>query len=65
MVSLGDAALLAEIKAVSAGYPLRGSLAHGAVLNAADAATTACREPAKPGPTSAWRLRWASRPAHR
>ncbi len=39
MVSLGDAALLAEIKAVSAGYPLRGSLRTAAVLNAADAAT--------------------------
>jgi putative ABC transport system permease protein len=40
MVSLGDAALLAEIKAVSAGYPLRGSLAHRAALNAADAETS-------------------------
>ena len=40
MVSLGDAALLAEIKAVSAGYPLRGSLRTAAVLNAADAPTS-------------------------
>ncbi len=39
MVSLGDAALLAEIKAVSVGYPLRGSLRTAAVLNAADADT--------------------------
>lgn len=39
MVSLGDAALLAEIKAVSAGYPLRGTLRTAAVLNAADADT--------------------------
>ncbi|MBK8121598.1 MAG: FtsX-like permease family protein [Sulfuritalea sp.] len=39
MVSLGGAALLAEIKAVSAGYPLRGSLRTAPLLNAADAAT--------------------------
>ena len=39
MVSLGDAALLAEVKAVSAGYPLRGSLRTAAALNAADAAS--------------------------
>jgi putative ABC transport system permease protein len=39
MVSLGDASLLAEIKAVSDGYPLRGSLRTAAVLNAADADT--------------------------
>lgn len=39
MVSLGEAAVLAEIKAVSAGYPLRGSLRTAAVLNAADADT--------------------------
>jgi len=38
MVSVGDASLLAEIKAVSPGYPLRGSLRTAAVLNAADAA---------------------------
>jgi putative ABC transport system permease protein len=37
MVSLGGAALLTEIKAVSAGYPLRGSLRTAAVLNAPDA----------------------------
>ncbi len=36
MVSLGGAALLAEIKAVSAGYPLRGALRTAPVLNAAD-----------------------------
>jgi putative ABC transport system permease protein len=40
MVSLGDAAVLAEIKAVSTSYPLRGTLRTAAVLNAADAATT-------------------------
>ena len=40
MVGVGDAALLAEIKAVSAGYPLRGSLRTAAVLNAPDAATS-------------------------
>ena len=39
MVSLGGAALLAEIKAVSAGYPLRGSLRTAPLLNVADAAT--------------------------
>jgi putative ABC transport system permease protein len=40
MVSLGDAAVLAEIKAVSPGYPLRGSLRTAAVLNAADESTS-------------------------
>ena len=39
MVSLGSAALLAEIKAVSAGYPLRGTLRTAPVLNAPDAET--------------------------
>jgi putative ABC transport system permease protein len=39
MVSLSDASLLAEIKAVSADYPLRGTLRTAAVLNAADADT--------------------------
>ncbi|MCX7147012.1 MAG: ABC transporter permease, partial [Sulfuritalea sp.] len=39
MVSLGGAALLAEIKAVSAGYPLRGALRTAPLLNAADAET--------------------------
>ncbi|MBI3095592.1 MAG: FtsX-like permease family protein [Rhodocyclales bacterium] len=39
MVRLGEAAVLAEIKAVSADYPLRGSLRTAAVLNAADADT--------------------------
>jgi len=34
MVSLGNAVLLAEIKAVSADYPLRGSLRTSPVLNA-------------------------------
>ncbi|MDP1734159.1 MAG: FtsX-like permease family protein [Sulfuritalea sp.] len=37
MVSLGNAALLAEIKAVSKGYPLRGTLRTAPVLNTADA----------------------------
>jgi putative ABC transport system permease protein len=37
MVSLGSAALLAEIKAVSSGYPLRGVLRTAPLLNAADA----------------------------
>jgi putative ABC transport system permease protein len=37
MVSLGGVALLAEIKAVSAGYPLRGTLRTAPVPNAADA----------------------------
>lgn len=37
MVSLGDAAVLAEIKAVSVGYPLRGTLRAATLLNAADA----------------------------
>jgi putative ABC transport system permease protein len=37
MVSLGSAALLAEIKAVSPGYPLRGVLRTAPLLNAADA----------------------------
>ena len=39
MVSLGNAALLAEIKAVSIGYPLRGSLRTAPVLNALDSET--------------------------
>ena len=39
MVRLGEAAVLAEIKAVSADYPLRGSLRIAAVLNVADADT--------------------------
>jgi putative ABC transport system permease protein len=37
MVSLGDNAVLAEIKAVSEGYPLRGSLRTAPELNAPDA----------------------------
>ncbi|OHC64937.1 MAG: ABC transporter permease [Rhodocyclales bacterium RIFCSPLOWO2_02_FULL_63_24] len=37
MVSLGEAAMLAEIKAVSKGYPLRGALRTAPVLNAVDA----------------------------
>ena len=36
MVSLGDATMLAEIKAVSADYPLRGALRTAPVLNAPD-----------------------------
>lgn len=39
MVSLGDASVLAEVKAVSPGYPLRGSLRTAAVLNGADEPT--------------------------
>lgn len=49
MVSNGDGAQLAEIKAVSPGYPLRGSLRAAPALNAADAAT-----PAVPPPGSVW-----------
>ena len=37
MVSLGGATQLAEIKAVSAGYPLRGALRTAPTLNASDA----------------------------
>lgn len=37
MVSLGDNSVLAEIKAVSEGYPLRGSLRTAAELNTPDA----------------------------
>ncbi|MCX7150159.1 MAG: FtsX-like permease family protein [Rhodocyclales bacterium] len=40
MVSLGGAALLAEIKAVSAGYPLRGTLRTAPLLNTPDNETT-------------------------
>ncbi len=39
MVSLGSNALLAEVKAVSPGYPLRGGLRTAPVLNAPDAQT--------------------------
>jgi putative ABC transport system permease protein len=39
MVSVGDAAQLAEIKAVSAGYPLRGALRTAAGLNQPDQET--------------------------
>ena len=39
MVSLGGAAQLAEIKAVSAGYPLRGALRTAPLLNAPDGET--------------------------
>ena len=49
MVSLGSAAQLAEIKAVTAGYPLRGSLRTAPVLNAADA-----ENPAVPQSGEAW-----------
>jgi putative ABC transport system permease protein len=49
MVSLGDTALLAEIKAVSAGYPLRGSLRTAPVLNAPDANASGV-----PGSGEAW-----------
>ncbi len=38
MVSRGDASVLAEVKAVSAGYPLRGSLRAAPQLNAPDEA---------------------------
>lgn len=40
MVSLGDAAMLAEIKAVSASYPLRGALRTAPQLNAPDVEMT-------------------------
>jgi putative ABC transport system permease protein len=40
MVSLGDATLLVEIKAVSGGYPLRGALRTSPLLNAPDAETS-------------------------
>ena len=49
MVSLGGAALLAEIKAVSAGYPLRGALRTTPVLNAPDA-----ENPGVPQAGEAW-----------
>ena len=39
MVRAGDASLLAEIKAVSTGYPLRGALRTAPTLNAVDAET--------------------------
>ncbi len=39
MVSLGDASVLAEIKAVTEGYPLRGSLRTAPALNAPDRET--------------------------
>ena len=39
MVSLGGAALLAEIKAVSTGYPLRGTLRTAPLLNTPDSET--------------------------
>ena len=39
MVSLGGATVLAEIKAVSSGYPLRGALRTSPTLNAPDAET--------------------------
>ena len=44
MVSRGDASVLAEVKAVSAGYPLRGSLRVAPQLNAPD--ETIARVPA-------------------
>ncbi len=49
MVSVDGRAQLAEIKAVSAGYPLRGTLRVAAALNAADGET---RE--VPAPGQAW-----------
>ena len=39
MVSLGGTTVLAEIKAVSSGYPLRGALRTSPILNAPDAET--------------------------
>jgi len=39
MVSLGDASVLAEVKAVTEGYPLRGSLRTAPALNLPDAET--------------------------
>jgi putative ABC transport system permease protein len=49
MVSLGEASILAEVKAVSEGYPLRGSLRTAPILNAPDADT---RDVPRPG--AAW-----------
>jgi len=49
MVSNAGGAQLAEIKAVSAGYPLRGSLRVAPALNVADAPTRAV-----PAPGSVW-----------
>ena len=49
MVSNGNGAQLAEIKAVSGGYPLRGSLRVAPALNVGDAATHAV-----PPPGSVW-----------
>lgn len=49
MVSLGGATLLAEIKAVSPGYPLRGALRTAPTLNVPDAET-----PALPRAGTAW-----------
>lgn len=49
MVSLGEAAVLAEIKAVSAGYPLRGNLRTAPALNLPDAVT-----PRVPAAGEAW-----------
>lgn len=49
MVTLGDNAVLAEVKAVSAGYPLRGSLRTAPELNAPDAETDRV-----PGRGEAW-----------
>lgn len=40
MVSLGDSSMLAEIKAVSMAYPLRGALRTAPLLNAPDAEVT-------------------------
>lgn len=49
MVSLGDATVLAEIKAVSEGYPLRGRLRTAPALNRPDEVANGI-----PGPGEAW-----------
>lgn len=49
MVAAGEALQLADVKAVSAGYPLRGRLRTAPALNAPDAETTGV-----PAPGSVW-----------
>jgi len=53
MVSLGDATMLAEIKAVSADYPLRGALRTAPVLNAPDVEMSGANARV-PKPGEAW-----------
>lgn len=49
MVAAADGVLLAEIKAISPGFPLRGTLRNAPQLNAADTETTAI-----PAPGTVW-----------